>query len=109
LEAQTLAEDRRGLTTEKSDTEADSGESQPQLRITKEGDGYLRKLLVQGAHHVMSERSPDTDLKRWGMKLAARGERTQRSGRSWPLRESWDTAARVVGDRILEEMAAPDR
>jgi transposase len=52
---------------------SDSGESQPQLRITKEGDSYLRKLLVQGAHHVMSERSPDTDLKRWGMKLAARG------------------------------------
>ena len=52
---------------------SDSGESQPQLRITKEGDSYLRKLLVQGAHHVMSERSPDTDLKRWGAKLAARG------------------------------------
>ena len=52
---------------------SESGESQPQLRITKEGDRYLRKLLVQGAHHVMSERSPDTDLKRWGMKLAARG------------------------------------
>jgi transposase len=52
---------------------SDAGESQPQLRITKEGDSYLRKLLVQGAHHVMSERSPDTDLKRWGMKLAARG------------------------------------
>jgi transposase len=28
----------------------DSGQSQPQLRITKEGDAYLRKLLVQGAH-----------------------------------------------------------
>ena len=52
---------------------SESGESQPQLRITKEGDSYLRKLLVQGAHHVMSERSPDTDLKRWGQKLAARG------------------------------------
>jgi transposase len=52
---------------------SESGESQPQLRITKEGDSYLRKLLVQGAHHVMSERSPDTDLKRWGTKLAARG------------------------------------
>jgi transposase len=52
---------------------SESGESQPQLRITKEGDSYLRKLLVQGAHHVMSERSPDTDLKRWGQKLAGRG------------------------------------
>jgi transposase len=50
----------------------DSGERQPQLRITKEGDIYLRKLLVQGAHHILN-RGPDTDLKRWGQKLAARG------------------------------------
>lgn len=49
---------------------SDSGESQPQLRITKEGDVYLRKLLVQGSHHIMSERGPDTDLQRWGRKLA---------------------------------------
>lgn len=52
---------------------SDSGESQPQLRITKEGDVYLRKLLVQGAHHIMSERGPDTDLQRWGRQLAGRG------------------------------------
>jgi transposase len=51
----------------------DSGESQPQLRITKEGDVYLRTLLVQGAHHILSERSRDSDLKRWGLKLAERG------------------------------------
>ena len=51
----------------------DSGESQPQLRITKEGDIYLRKLLVQGAHCILSRRGPDTDLKRWGLKLAERG------------------------------------
>ena len=50
----------------------DSGERQPQLRITKEGDIYVRKLLVQGAHHILN-RGPDTDLKRWGQKLAARG------------------------------------
>jgi transposase len=51
----------------------DSGDSQPQLRITKEGDPYLRKLLVQGAHSILSRRGPDSDLKRWGLKLAARG------------------------------------
>jgi len=51
----------------------DSGERQPQLRITKEGDTYLRKLLVQGAHGILSRRGPDTDLKRWGLRLAARG------------------------------------
>ncbi len=51
----------------------DSGQSQPQLRITKEGDPYLRKLLVQGAHYILGWRGPDTDLRRWGLKLAARG------------------------------------
>jgi transposase len=55
-----------------------SGQSDPQLRITKEGDMYLRKLLVQGAHGVLSRRSPDTDLRRWGWKLAARGGKNAR-------------------------------
>lgn len=50
-----------------------SGQSDPQLRITKEGDSYLRTLLVQGAHRILSRTSPDTDLKRWGLKLAERG------------------------------------
>ncbi len=50
-----------------------SGQSDPQLRITKEGDSYLRRLLVQGAHCLLSRRAPDTDLKRWGLKLGARG------------------------------------
>lgn len=51
----------------------DSGESQPQLRITKAGDGYLRSLLIQGAQYILGKFGPDTDLKRWGLKLAARG------------------------------------
>ena len=50
-----------------------SGESEPQLRITKEGDLYLRKMLVQGAHYILGYRGPDTDLKRWGLKLCERG------------------------------------
>lgn len=53
--------------------QSESGQSQPQLRITKEGDRYLRTLLVQGAHCVVSRRGPDTDLKRWGLKLAGHG------------------------------------
>jgi transposase len=52
---------------------SESGERQPELRITKEGDVYLRKLLVQGAHHILGYRGPDTDLKRWGLRLASRG------------------------------------
>jgi transposase len=53
--------------------QSDSGQSQPQLRITKEGDRYLRSLLVQGAHYILGWRGPDTDLRRWGLKLAERG------------------------------------
>lgn len=52
---------------------SNSGEREPQLRISKEGDVYLRKLLVQGAHCILSRRGPDTDLKRWGLKLCAHG------------------------------------
>jgi transposase len=52
---------------------SDSGQSQPQLRITKEGDPYLRTMLVQGAHYIISRRGPDTDLKRWGLHLAESG------------------------------------
>lgn len=51
----------------------ESGQQQPQLRITKEGDRYLRQLLVQGAQYILGRRGPDTDLRRWGLKLAARG------------------------------------
>lgn len=50
-----------------------SGHREPELSITKEGDVYLRKMLVQGAHRLLQPRSPATDLKRWGVKLAARG------------------------------------
>ena len=58
--------------------QSESGERQPELRITKEGDVYLRKLLVQGAHCIMAKRAPDTDLKRWGMALAGRGGKNAR-------------------------------
>jgi transposase len=54
---------------------SESGESRPQLGISKEGDVYLRKLLVQGAHCILSQKSPDTDLKRWGLKLAGKGNK----------------------------------
>src|SRR5467141_1607711 len=51
----------------------DSGESQPQMNISKEGDRYLRTMLVQGAHYIPGPFGEDSDLRRWGLKLAARG------------------------------------
>jgi len=50
-----------------------SGESEPQMHISKEGDEYLRTLLVQGAHYILGPFGADSDLRRWGLKLAARG------------------------------------
>src|SRR5512133_2622401 len=53
-----------------------SGQSEPQLHISKEGDPYLRTLLVQGAQHILGPFGIDCDLRRWGLKLAERGGRS---------------------------------
>ena len=50
-----------------------SGQSQPQLHISKEGDAYLRTLLVQGAQHILGPFGVDSDLRRWGLRLAEHG------------------------------------
>jgi transposase len=50
-----------------------SGETDKQLRITKAGDSYLRKLLVGSAQFILGHFGPDTALKRKGLKLAERG------------------------------------
>jgi transposase len=50
-----------------------SGSSQPQLHISKEGDRYLRTLMVQGAHYILGPFGQDSDLRRWGLKLCERG------------------------------------
>ncbi len=51
----------------------ESGNSSPQLGITKAGDRDLRRLLVQSAHYILGPFGPDTDLRRWGLKLTERG------------------------------------
>ena len=38
-----------------------------------EGDRYLRTLLVQGTHYILGPFGEDSDLRRWGRKLAERG------------------------------------
>ena len=50
-----------------------SGESEPQQHISKEGNPYLRTLLVQSAHHILGPFGTDSDLRRWGLRLAQRG------------------------------------
>jgi transposase len=57
----------------------DSGESQPELGISKAGDKLLRSLLVQGAHCMLRKRAPESDLRTWGMgKMGKGGKRAKK-------------------------------
>lgn len=50
-----------------------SGDVDKQLRVSKAGDAFLRRLLVQAGHYILGPFGPDTDLRRWGLRLAERG------------------------------------
>lgn len=50
-----------------------SGQTDKQLRITKAGDGFVRRLLVGCSHYILGAFGPECDLRRFGLKLAARG------------------------------------
>jgi transposase len=52
---------------------AQSGERDPQRRISKEGDEMMRKLLVSSAHYILGPFGSDSDLRRHGEKIASRG------------------------------------
>jgi transposase len=51
----------------------DSGDSQPPLRISKAGDRMRRRLLVGSAQYILGPFGPDTDLRRYGLRLCERG------------------------------------
>lgn len=55
-----------------------SGETDKQLRITKAGNAYLRKLLVGCAHYIIGPFGPDSNLRRHGMAIAVRGGKNAR-------------------------------
>ena len=50
-----------------------SGGRDPQLRITKTGNAFLRRLLVSSAQYILGPFGPDCDLRRWGLRLAQPG------------------------------------
>jgi transposase len=51
----------------------DSGDSQPELGISKAGDRLLRSYLVQAAHCMLRKGAPDSDLRAWGLAKAESG------------------------------------
>jgi transposase len=55
-----------------------SGERDPQKRISKEGDEMLRRLLVGSAHYILGPFGGDSDLRRHGEKIASRGAKNSK-------------------------------
>lgn len=51
----------------------ESGDSSPQLKITKAGNKYVRTLLINCAHYVLGRYGPESDLRSYGLRIAARG------------------------------------
>lgn len=50
-----------------------SGETDKQLRITKAGSPFLRKLLINSAQYILGPFGEDCNLQRFGSRLASRG------------------------------------
>lgn len=50
-----------------------SSERDPQLRISKCGDAYLRRLLVSAAQYILGPFGPESALRQYGLMLAAEG------------------------------------
>jgi transposase len=50
-----------------------SGGYDPELRITKTGDRFMRSLLVSAATRILGPFGPDSDLRRYGERITAQG------------------------------------
>lgn len=100
--------------------QASSGERTPQLRITKAGDGMLRRLLVGSAHYILGPFGPDCTLRRWGLQLAARGGKNAKKRavvavarklavllhRLWVTGERYEPLGRATGTQEVASVTA---
>jgi hypothetical protein len=75
-----------------------SGDHDPQLGITKAGNRYLRSLLVECANFTLGPFGQDSDLRRWGLRLAERGGKNARKRALWlPWPGSWPCCSTDCG------------
>ena len=56
-----------------------SGARDKELGISRAGDTYLRKLLVQCAHHILGRFGKDSALRRWGLAKSGAAGATKRA------------------------------
>jgi len=82
----------------------DSGDSQPQLRISKTGDVMLRRLLVGSAHYILGPFGPDTDLRRYGLRLCEKGGKNAKKRRV-QQRLAYSVGGRPTGVRVRNPVA----
>jgi transposase len=93
---------------------ASSG-ADPECHITKAGDVLLRRLLVGSAQYLLGPFGPDTDLRRWGLALAARGRKAAKKRAvvavarklAVLLHRLWVTQARYIPCRDAASRAVP--
>lgn len=52
-----------------------SGETDKQLRITKAGSPFLRRLLVGAAQYTLGPFAPDSNLRRFGLRISGKGSK----------------------------------
>ena len=50
-----------------------SGEQDPQMHITKQGDVMMRRLLVTAAQYILGRFGPECDLRSYGQRISQRG------------------------------------
>ncbi|MGC4113432.1 MAG: IS110 family transposase [Myxococcales bacterium] len=67
-----------------------SGKIDKQLPITKAGDPFVRRLLVNSAAYILRKSSPASDLKDWGLHLKGRGGTA-------PMKKAQVAVARKLG------------
>lgn len=51
----------------------ESGDSDPQLKVTREGNPFLRRLLISAAHYIIGPFGKDCNLRRFGLRICERG------------------------------------
>jgi transposase len=55
-----------------------SGDTDKQLRITKQGNSYLRRLLVNCAHYIIGTFGPPSALRDWALARTSKGGKNAR-------------------------------
>ena len=56
-----------------------SGAKTPELRISKRGDSFLRRLLVNAAAYILGPFGEDSDLRRYGERIAGSGSQRDKA------------------------------